>query len=65
MKSHPVNIAIVVDNQAGPGLATEHGLALHIESAGRHILFDTMIWPCGSPRIAAWWCAWAAATRAW
>jgi metal-dependent hydrolase (beta-lactamase superfamily II) len=41
MKSHPVNITIVVDNQAGPGLATEHGLALHIESAGRHILFDT------------------------
>jgi 7,8-dihydropterin-6-yl-methyl-4-(beta-D-ribofuranosyl)aminobenzene 5'-phosphate synthase len=41
MKSHLVSITIVVDNQAGPGLATEHGLALHIESAGRHILFDT------------------------
>ncbi len=34
-------ISIVVDNQAGEGLVAEHGLSLWIETAGRHILFDT------------------------
>ncbi|MBN1630020.1 MAG: MBL fold metallo-hydrolase [Thermoleophilia bacterium] len=34
-------ITIVVENKADAGLATEHGLAMWIETAGRRILFDT------------------------
>jgi 7,8-dihydropterin-6-yl-methyl-4-(beta-D-ribofuranosyl)aminobenzene 5'-phosphate synthase len=34
-------ITILVDNEAGEGLAAEHGLSLWIEAAGRRILFDT------------------------
>jgi len=41
MSSSPIDITILVDNQAGPGLTNEHGLSLWIETAGRHILFDT------------------------
>lgn len=37
----PVKITIVVDNHAGEGLITEHGLSLWIETDGKHILFDT------------------------
>jgi 7,8-dihydropterin-6-yl-methyl-4-(beta-D-ribofuranosyl)aminobenzene 5'-phosphate synthase len=41
MDAHHVAVTILVDNQAGPGLTTEHGLALWIEAEGQHILFDT------------------------
>ena len=36
-----VDITILVDNEAGPGLDAEHGLALWIETNGQSILFDT------------------------
>ena len=36
-----VRITILVDNQAGEGLAAEHGFALWIETGGKNILFDT------------------------
>jgi 7,8-dihydropterin-6-yl-methyl-4-(beta-D-ribofuranosyl)aminobenzene 5'-phosphate synthase len=41
MGASPIAITILVDNQAGPGLTTEHGFSLWIEADGRHILFDT------------------------
>ncbi len=41
MDTHQIAITILVDNQAKPGLAPEHGLALWIETEGQHILFDT------------------------
>jgi 7,8-dihydropterin-6-yl-methyl-4-(beta-D-ribofuranosyl)aminobenzene 5'-phosphate synthase len=41
MNASPIDITILVDNQAGPGLTTEHGFSLWIEADGRHILFDT------------------------
>lgn len=34
-------ITVLVDDLSGPGLLTEHGLALWVEAAGKHILFDT------------------------
>ncbi len=34
-------ITILVDNRAGGGLIAEHGFSLWIETADRHILFDT------------------------
>jgi 7,8-dihydropterin-6-yl-methyl-4-(beta-D-ribofuranosyl)aminobenzene 5'-phosphate synthase len=34
-------VRILVDNRVGEGLTAEHGLALWIETDGRHILFDT------------------------
>lgn len=34
-------ITILVENKAAQGLATEHGLAMWIETEGRRILFDT------------------------
>ncbi len=36
-----VRITILVDNQVGPGLVSEHGFAAWIEVDGRHLLFDT------------------------
>jgi 7,8-dihydropterin-6-yl-methyl-4-(beta-D-ribofuranosyl)aminobenzene 5'-phosphate synthase len=41
MEEHSLRITIAVDNRAGPGLKTEHGLSLWIEAEGKHILFDT------------------------
>lgn len=41
MGASPIAITILVDNQAGPGLTTEHGFSLWIEADGHHILFDT------------------------
>jgi 7,8-dihydropterin-6-yl-methyl-4-(beta-D-ribofuranosyl)aminobenzene 5'-phosphate synthase len=41
MDASPIDITILVDNQAGPGLTTEHGFSLWIEADDRHILFDT------------------------
>jgi 7,8-dihydropterin-6-yl-methyl-4-(beta-D-ribofuranosyl)aminobenzene 5'-phosphate synthase len=41
MGSSKIDITILVDNQAGSGLTSEHGFSLWIEAAGRHILFDT------------------------
>jgi 7,8-dihydropterin-6-yl-methyl-4-(beta-D-ribofuranosyl)aminobenzene 5'-phosphate synthase len=41
MGASPIAITILVDNQGGPGLTTEHGFSLWIEADGRHILFDT------------------------
>ncbi len=41
MTSPPIDITILVDNQAAPGLTAEHGLALWIVAEGRHTLFDT------------------------
>lgn len=37
----PVQITILVDNRALPGLMAEHGLALWIETDDRRVLFDT------------------------
>ncbi len=37
----PVDITLLVNNQATEGLLAEHGLAVWIESAGRRLLFDT------------------------
>ncbi|MBN1866781.1 MBL fold metallo-hydrolase [Candidatus Sumerlaeota bacterium] len=36
-----IEIAILVDNQAGEGLVSEHGLSLWIEAGSKRILFDT------------------------
>jgi 7,8-dihydropterin-6-yl-methyl-4-(beta-D-ribofuranosyl)aminobenzene 5'-phosphate synthase len=36
-----VDITLLVDNQASPGLVTEHGLAIWIETHHHRILFDT------------------------
>ncbi len=41
MISTKVSITILVDNQSGDGLTSEHGLSLWIETEGKHILFDT------------------------
>ncbi len=41
MNTACVRIVILVDNTAGPGLVTEHGLSMWIEFNGRRILFDT------------------------
>jgi 7,8-dihydropterin-6-yl-methyl-4-(beta-D-ribofuranosyl)aminobenzene 5'-phosphate synthase len=41
MDASKIDITILVDNQAGPGLTTEHGFSLWIETDDRHILFDT------------------------
>ena len=39
--SDDIKITILVDNLAGDGMATEHGLSLLIEADNRRILFDT------------------------
>jgi 7,8-dihydropterin-6-yl-methyl-4-(beta-D-ribofuranosyl)aminobenzene 5'-phosphate synthase len=41
MNADTIKITILVDNQAAPGLVAEHGFSLWIETANRHILFDT------------------------
>jgi len=41
MDAHQLQITIVVDNKAVPGLMSEHGLSFRIEIGGRRILFDT------------------------
>ncbi len=41
MKTKTATITILVDNRGAPGLATEHGLSLHIRTAGQTVLFDT------------------------
>ncbi len=41
MSSAETVLTILVDNQARPPLAAEHGFALWIRTAGRRILFDT------------------------
>lgn len=41
METDNAHITIVVDNQAGPGLVAEHGLALLIKTGKQQILFDT------------------------
>jgi 7,8-dihydropterin-6-yl-methyl-4-(beta-D-ribofuranosyl)aminobenzene 5'-phosphate synthase len=41
MKADNIKITILVDNQAGEGLAAEHGLSLFIEAGKRRVLFDT------------------------
>lgn len=53
MTSPTATITILVDNQAGPGLAAEHGLALRTT------------WPCGCKRTGGLWSALAAAMPAW
>jgi 7,8-dihydropterin-6-yl-methyl-4-(beta-D-ribofuranosyl)aminobenzene 5'-phosphate synthase len=40
MSAH-AKVTILVDNQSGEGLVSEHGLSLWIETAGRRLLFDT------------------------
>ncbi|MCL1979818.1 MAG: MBL fold metallo-hydrolase [Proteobacteria bacterium] len=39
--SGETRVTILVDNEAGAGLAAEHGFALWVEAGGRRILFDT------------------------
>ncbi|MDX9840862.1 MAG: MBL fold metallo-hydrolase [Desulfobulbus sp.] len=41
MRTETATITILVDNLGAPGLATEHGLSLHIRTAGHTVLFDT------------------------
>ena len=41
MKTKTATITILVDNRGAPGLVTEHGLSLHIRTAGQNVLFDT------------------------
>ncbi|NLI47481.1 MAG: MBL fold metallo-hydrolase [Acidobacteria bacterium] len=41
MPATEATLTILVDNEAAPPLAAEHGFALWIEAAGRRILFDT------------------------
>ncbi|MBE0602970.1 MAG: MBL fold metallo-hydrolase, partial [Deltaproteobacteria bacterium] len=36
-----VKVTILVDNRAGDGLLSEHGLSFWIEADGKRILFDT------------------------
>ena len=36
-----VKVTILVDNRAGEGLLSEHGLSVWIEADGKRILFDT------------------------
>ncbi len=41
MNAERTRITILVDNKAGSGLVAEHGFSLWIETAGKHLLFDT------------------------
>ena len=41
MRTETATITILVDNRGTPGLTTEHGLSLHIRTAGQTVLFDT------------------------
>ena len=41
MKTKTATITILVDNRGALGLVTEHGLSLHIRTAGQTVLFDT------------------------
>jgi 7,8-dihydropterin-6-yl-methyl-4-(beta-D-ribofuranosyl)aminobenzene 5'-phosphate synthase len=41
MSQVSAQFAVLVDNNADPGLVAEHGFALWVEVEGRHILFDT------------------------
>jgi len=41
IESRPINITILVDNEAGAGLEAEHGFSLWIDTGDRHLLFDT------------------------
>ncbi len=41
MQNSKVKITILVDNFAGDGLVSEHGLSFWIETEDKHILFDT------------------------
>lgn len=41
MSTQITTITILVDNRGAPGLVTEHGLSLHIRTAGHNLLFDT------------------------
>jgi 7,8-dihydropterin-6-yl-methyl-4-(beta-D-ribofuranosyl)aminobenzene 5'-phosphate synthase len=41
MMSKDIRITILVDNHAGAGLYSEHGLAMWIEADGRTVLFDS------------------------
>jgi 7,8-dihydropterin-6-yl-methyl-4-(beta-D-ribofuranosyl)aminobenzene 5'-phosphate synthase len=36
-----ITVTILVDNQAPPGLLSEHGFSAWVEAAGRRLLFDT------------------------
>lgn len=41
MEDNTTRITILVDNKANSGLAAEHGFSLWIETADKHLLFDT------------------------
>lgn len=41
MKADTTKITILVNNQAGNGLIAEHGFSMWIETADKHLLFDT------------------------
>ncbi len=41
MGAEGIRITVLVDNQAGDGLALEHGLSVWIEAGGLRLLFDT------------------------
>lgn len=40
-QARPIEVTILVDNNARSGLRAEHGLSLWIEAGGRRLLFDT------------------------
>ncbi len=48
-----LKVTILVDHHAGPGLATEHGLAFWIETGSTNILFDTGQGTALGPNAAA------------
>jgi 7,8-dihydropterin-6-yl-methyl-4-(beta-D-ribofuranosyl)aminobenzene 5'-phosphate synthase len=50
---NPVQITILADNQAEPGLAAEHGFSLWIEAQGKRILFDTGQGTALEPNVGA------------
>lgn len=53
MKRENVRITILVDNIAGPGMMSEHGLSFFIETEDKSILFDTGQGPALLPNAAA------------
>jgi len=52
-QDNTVTITIVVDNQAQQGLASEHGLALWIETPDTCLLFDTAQGPAFEKNVAS------------
>lgn len=48
-----MKITIIVDNHAPPGLVSEHGLSVWVETAAGNVLFDTGQGPAFEPNVRA------------